>query len=380
MKIGIDCRNIFIPPNVSGAGIGQYIYFFIKSLLAYDAKNTYILFVGEPFCDKEIEENPRVNIRILPFYRWKKYFPLIYSHVFVPIFFMMQGLDVLHGPANILPFFYSGKTVLTIHDLAIYCHPEWFPDKQSFSTRVIVPRSIRRAHKIIAVSEFTKLELQKIFSVPEKKIDVLHHGVIKQAREIDMEKNKKFETRWKKKGQYILFVGTIEPRKNIVSLVRGFEQWGLKEENKQYFLVIAGAKGWKYEPIMKEAKQSRVYERIIFTGFISQEEKWSIIRHCSCFVFPSLYEGFGLPILEAMSIGVPVISTKSSSLQEVGGDAVLYIENPSSIAISNALDEVFGGSEELRKSLSEKGRERAKKFTWDQCAQKILSVYKSLDK
>ncbi|MBU2235880.1 glycosyltransferase family 4 protein, partial [Patescibacteria group bacterium] len=345
MRIGIDCRNIL---NQKGevAGVGHYTYFLVKNILKTDKKNEYFLYFDYKMANKTKEfEQKNIQIKFFPFSQYKRYMPFSYSHMLISAVLIKDKLDVFHAPAYACPLTYPGKIVLTVHDLAIYRHPSWFPSGQSFSTKILVPKSIKKAERIIAVSKATKRDVMKLFKTPSDKVSVVYEGVVPQ-KSIGKTKSVSktiIQRKYKIGEKYLFFIGTIEPRKNLVALIKAYNSLLLKnyKKFKDYDLVIAGKKGWKYEEIFKTIKDQKFNYKIRFLNYVSQEHKVALMKNATCFVFPTLYEGFGLPIAEAMSMGVPVITSKVSSMPEVAGDAALLIDPNKILDIEKALAKVL---------------------------------------
>ena len=360
MKIGIDCRTIL--SGRERAGVGYYTYHLVKGLVSAGSDHQFVLFFNKE--DKEIAKqfkSQNVEICILPSIK----ILFFSSHLFTAIRFYYHKLDLLHAPANVLPLFYFGKSVLTIHDLAIYKYPEFFPEGQSFSKKFVVPQSIKKANRIIAISESTKRDLSELFKVSAEKIEVVYPGV-------DLEKFKPVEDKgavfqevsqkFRIKKPYILFLGTLEPRKNLVRLIQAYKTTYQQTQECKYVLVIAGGKGWKYGEIFKEAEGA---SGIVFTDYVSDEDKVKLLQSADVFVFPSIYEGFGLPVLEALACSTPVVCSNTSSLPEVGGEAVTYI-NPESV-------------EDIARGILSKrpaDRTQAEKFSWQKTVEQTLEVYR----
>jgi glycosyltransferase involved in cell wall biosynthesis len=329
-----------------------------------DKNNQYVLFFDNLLSRSAAEEivgkAKNAEIKFFPFHRYKHYLPLIFSHVLVAAALDKEKLDVFHSPAYTLPLAYRGRSVVTVHDLAIYKNPEWFPGKsligQNFSTKTLVPNSLKRAEKIIAVSEHTKKDIIEIFKIKPGKIDVIYEGVefrnlpSKKEAVCGLEAKVCFDdikVKYGLKDDYILFLGTIEPRKNIVNLIKAFQAIALKNKKfgEKYQLILAGAKGWKHKKIFEEIENSNKKlgsKNIVkYIGYVPGQEKFFLLKYASCFVFPSLYEGFGLPVLEAMSLGIPTITSKISSLPEITGDAVFLIDPYKKEEIAIALEKVL---------------------------------------
>ncbi len=379
MRIAIDCRPIVSPEKGEMTGIGQYTHSLVRHLLRMDEENRYIFFFDERATKGTIAEilggHRNVDAKILPFSRFKKYFPYAYSHRFVASKIAKCGADVYHGTTGSLPMGYRGRSVVTVHDLAIYLHPEWFPGGQFFSRRFVVPASVRRAAKVIAVSQVTKNDLQKVFATPSEKIAVVHEGIEPPPPD-------SWEAATARKKPYLLYLGTIEPRKNVIGLVHAYAALAKRHPNiiGDTELVLAGARGWKSEHVFKAIDHAnRNFDtsgpRIEVLGYVPENEKPALIAHATAFVFPSFYEGFGLPVLEAMNLGVPVITSNVSALPEIAGRGAALLIDPSSAAeLTLALKHLLEDPAK-RIELGRRGMERSTDFRWDKTAGETLEVY-----
>ncbi|MBI4281240.1 glycosyltransferase family 4 protein [Candidatus Uhrbacteria bacterium] len=377
------------------AGTAHYTYELVRHLLDIDKNNTYVLFfygraktVGYPSPSDGIRHSvmdwagDNVEIIFLPISRM----PLLTTHYYLAHALRRAKLDVFYSPAHPLPLGYRGKSVCTVHDLAIYDHPEWFPRglRQWFSTRVTVPRSMRRAEKLLAVSENTKRDIMRIFNVSEEKVRVIHEGAIaspaKQSYDRSEIATRPGGARNDGEGPYFLFIGTIEPRKNIVRLINAFIRFRSTIHDSRFTLILAGGIGWKNDEIFMAMERANVKlgkGSVQYLGYVSEEEKIALLQNATAFVWPSLYEGFGLPVLEAMAAGVPVITSNVSSIPEITGDAALLV-NPENVGeIVTAMEQVANDAV-LREQLKTRGVNRAKKFTWQEAARETLAVYQSV--
>ncbi|MBI3963604.1 MAG: glycosyltransferase family 4 protein, partial [Candidatus Kerfeldbacteria bacterium] len=371
MRIGIDCRTILSPGKGEQAGVGHYTTYLVRNLLALDTKNEYVLFFDYRVTSIKEFERPNVRIQYFPFSQYKRYLPIAYSHMLISAYLARYKLDVYHSPANPIALLYGGPSVLTVHDLAIYHNPDWFPGYQKFSTRVLVPRSIRKARRIIAVSEFTRNDVSKIFRVPKRKIVVIPEGVIRERSQFSGERIRR---RYHLKKRYALFVGTIEPRKNLTKLVEAFKFFLTDKANTHpddFQLVLAGAQGWKQEHVFKYIKSLRMSRSVRYLGYVPHAHKIALIKHAACFVFPSLYEGFGLPVLEAMSQGVPVITSDVSSLPEVVGNGAVLMDPRKTTDMTQALKAVLLNPS-YATGVAKLGLERSKQFSWRKAAEQTL--------
>ena len=372
MRIGIDCRTILNPKHGERAGVGHYSYFLVKSLLALDQKNEYVLFFDYRFQNTKEFKQSNVTIRTFPFSQYKRFLPFSYSHLLITAYLNREKLDLYHSPANVIPYTYSRPAIVTVHDLAIYKHPEWFPRGQKFSVSILVPRSLSRARRIIAVSEATKKDIVKVFGIPAEKIQVIHEGVVQEKNYV---LKAKLQEKYSIPGDYLLYVGTLEARKNIPKLVVAFAQLAKEKRFSKYTLVLAGHRGWKSDEVFNAINKLKLGNRAAYLNYVPHEDKIGLIRNASVFVFPTLYEGFGLPVLEALSLGVPVISSNVASIPEVTGDAALLINPNSETALAEAMRKMLN-STQLRQRYSQAGVEQAKKFSWRKCAEETLKVYR----
>jgi len=233
----------------------------------------------------------------------------------------------------------------------------------------------KRSHHIITVSENSKSEIIKYLNVSEEKISVIYGGY---ADIFKLESDDRLSSDVKRKynitGNYLLYVGTLEPRKNLLGLIRAYAQSRAKDD---FILVLAGGKGWQYENIFKLVRELKLENRIIFTGYVPENDLPGLYQGATLFVYPSFYEGFGLPPLEAMACGLPVIVSHTTSLPEVVGDAGVYVDPNDVEQISFSIDTVLSDSE-LRQTLIQRGLERAKLFSWEKAAKETLKLYQKV--
>jgi len=383
MRIGIDCRTILNPQAGEKTGIAHYTYYLVKSLLKLNRLDEFVLFFDHRAKNivKEFLE-PNTTIRFFTYSEYKKYLPFFYSHILTASNIDREKLDVYHSPANIVPLRYSGKFCVTIHDLAIYQRPDLFPSRQGFSIKYIVPRSIKSAQKIIAVSESTKNDVEKYFNIAPEKIKVIHEGVDYVKFNPDIASAETLSGVRQKYGidrDYVLFVGTLEPRKNLIRLLEAYYKLlgNRPEYNKKYQLVLAGGKGWLYDEIFEEVENRGLKNSVVFTDYLPAEDLPALYSNAKVFIYPSIYEGFGLPVLEAMSCGVPVITSNVSSMPEIAGNAAVLVDPLDIDGIASSLEKLLD-NEEMRKEYGLAGRRRAENFSWEKCAQETMKLYKEI--
>jgi len=379
MRIGIDCRTILNPDSGERAGVGHYTYALIRALLSFDQENDYVLFFDYRTRREAAQtfEQPNVTIKFLPFSSYGKFLPFGYSHLLVAAAFLKAKLDVLHGPANVLPLGYPKATVITLHDLAIYRHPEWFPT-QIFSTRLLVPQSLKRAKHIIAVSQATKEDAREFFNVPSKKV-----SVIPEAADMDLlslnDREHDVRKIYDLPKNFFLYVGTIEPRKNLPTLFQAWSQLihHRPEVMKDTQLILAGGIGHGGQGVLPQIAKMKLTKSVRHLGYIPHNHKVLLMKEAIAFVFPTLYEGFGLPVLEAMQMGVPVLSTNTSSIPEVSGSAAMLCDPNDVDGFAEGMQRLLT-DEALRKTMSVNGKLQAQKFSWEKTAKQTLEVYKKV--
>ena len=263
------------------------------------------------------------------------------------------------------------KYYVTVHDLAPFKIRGIAATSNSLKLKLFAKRSCLRADKVIAVSKATQKDVIDIFKIPEKKVIVSYNGGLPTEFTSDclVKKVCKLE-----KEKYFLFVSTIEPRKNLITLIKAFEKY-LENTNSNIKLVLVGKKGWKCKSIFNAIENSPYKEQIILPGYVSDEEKAWLYQNAVGFIFPSLYEGFGIPILEAMAYGVITITAKNSSLCEVGGDAVLYMQNEKDTEeLSQLMNKVVSMKKEEKTIFRKKMEKQVRKFSWDKNADEIMKL------
>ncbi len=360
MKIAIDASRI----NVSKkTGTEYYSFEIIKNLLLVDSnkKNQYILYSRKPIS------------KLLSEFSGKNFINKVIS---LPRFWTQIGLawkmlkdkpDILFIPAHTIPWIHPKKTVAVIHGLEYEYFPDAYSFFEKFHLRLTTKLALKWAKKIIVPSQSTKNDLIKFYRANPKQIEVIYHGFAShQSPAISCQPANK----------YILFIGRLEKRKNLVSLIQSFNF--LKEKYKiSHRLILTGKKGFGFKEIEKARENSPYKNDIILKDYVSEKEKKDLLKNADVFTFVSLYEGFGFPILEAMEVGVPVVASNNSSLSEIAGNAALLVNPQNTEEISQAIYKILNDNS-LRKSLIEKGKENVKRFDWQKCAEKTLEVLNEL--
>lgn len=300
--------------------------------------------------------------------------PILWSQLFLPLHLLIskltrKNIHVFFSPAHYIPRFCPFKTVVTIHDLSYLYFPNEFLKKDLYQLNNWTKYALNKSFHIIAVSKTTKKDIIHEYAIPEEKISVIYNGY---------ESMKLPTTNYELRTNsypYFLYIGTIQPRKNLSFLVSAFAQF--HKTHPDYKLILAGKKGWLYEDIFKQVEQIGLKDSIMFPGYVSEEEKNNLYRKAVAFILPSLYEGFGIPLLEAMAHSCPVISSFSSSLPEIGGEACLYFDPKNEEDLVERMKSIVSDAA-LKKKLVTTGRERIKLFSWDTTGDRTLHILQSI--
>ncbi|MBI5794006.1 glycosyltransferase family 4 protein [Candidatus Uhrbacteria bacterium] len=382
MRIAIDGTTLCALDGSRGAGIEHYTWGLVGAMIR--AGKAHAFFISTPPGLSRVRRHELQvmgeNVTILPSFGPKLSF--LSRHVLLPLRFLVRQPDVLFSPFGQLPLLWRGKSVVTVHDLAIFEHPEWFPEGQDFSVTTSVPKSLERADRVIAVSQSTQEKLLEVFPMTEGKTQVVWEGVSLEAAYEALKHTDENSKRFPYDRDVVLCLGTIEPRKNLVNAFLAFDQFlqSHPEQATQVRLVVAGKKGWRMQEIENELiRVNRAWREaepngvIQLLGPVTEEEKWNLLARASCLLYPSYDEGFGLPVLEAMAVGTPVIASNRGALPEVGGDAAMYVEPEDTEAMSFALSQCLLVPEGVRE-LKEMGIKRAAEFSWERAAKQTLKV------
>jgi glycosyltransferase involved in cell wall biosynthesis len=371
MRIAIDYTSAI----VQGAGIGRYTRNLVAALAQLDSGDRYTLFSTEaPTTERPIPTAPTFRSRVVPVGNRRATILWHRLRIPMPAELVMGRADVLHGPDFTLPPTIGARTVVTIHDLAFLTHPECaLPSLVAYLSRV-VPHALHRADRVIAVSQRTATDLIERLDVPAERISVIHLGVDPSFAHLPADDAvAEACARLGLATPFVLAVGTIEPRKNYERLIAAFARIA-REAVGPRMLVIAGHKGWLYEGVFAAAQRHGVAEQVRFLNYVAEDDLRALYRAAAVVAMPSLYEGFGIPLLEAMASGTPIVCSTAGSLPEVAADAGLLVPAEDTEALAEALLRVVR-EPVLAAALVAHGRERVKAFTWQAAAQAHLRVY-----
>lgn len=367
--VGIDTSSIYR----SRAGVGCYTKNLINELHEIEDESECLLFPIEEKITKKYKKNIIALFKV--FYGIKR---MLWEQISMPFFLWANGINIFHSPAYVCPLIKTCPTVVTIHDMAYLLYPEKFVSAYRNYLKFWIPICTLSVDKIITDSQCSKKDIVRLLKIPENKVEVVYLGKSKEFMPIkDISIINELKEKYKLYNDFILYVGTIEPRKNISGLIRAYRTLKDLYPDFAYKLVIGGEKGWLYSDIFNLVKKLSLLNDVIFLGFIPNNELPVLYNAAKVFVYPSLYEGFGLPVLEAMACGTPVVTSNTSSLPEIVGDAGILVDPLDDKALAQAINRILIDSE-FRNNLISKGKERAKLFSWEKTAERTMEVYKKI--
>jgi glycosyltransferase involved in cell wall biosynthesis len=361
-------------------GIGRCAINLVQSLLAIAAtEHSEIEFVIFSSPQTDIEILAGLNATVCPRFRRVKS-SLLRSSLLLTAGIALEEIDLFHGlDQSGIPFFFkNGKCVITIHDILPLVLPSAFSLRHRLVSRYAISRVCRQADMVLVPSAAVKEDIRRYLHVDECRVVVIPWGCEERFRPTsDPTQYEVVKKRYGLPEHYILFLGTLEPRKDIVTLLQAFARLRAEQLVSGVKLVIAGGHGWEYQKVLTACASLRLHDEVRFTGFVEEEDLPDVYRGARLFVYPSLCEGFGLPILEAMACGVPVITSNVSSMPEVAGQAAILIEPREPEALAAAMSLILS-DEQLQDNMRYKGLEQAKRFSWETVARETLRVYGAL--
>lgn len=376
-RIAINAQLLSTEASYRGAGTSHYLFHLLRELRALHAPEEVLAYVSAAHLPHELGPTETFLPRSS---RWPTERPamrIFWEQCLFPRALHADRADLVHGGAHALPLAWSGPSVVTIHDLAFLLLPHTSPRFRRIYLRWMVALAARKADRIIAVSESTRRDTIRLLGVPPDHVTCIYEGVAEHFRpDADGKAIAELRLRRGLPERFILCVATIEPRKNLIRLIdaygalraRGCTGW---------HLVIAGGAGPGYQTILRHRASAALEDSVHFPGYVPESELPLWYNAASLFVFPSLYEGFGLPVLEALACGTPVVASNSSALPEVAGAAGILVDPADVATIADGMQRVLedGG---LREQLSSAGPVQAAKFTWRSAAEATLSLYRSI--
>lgn len=369
MNIGIDGNEANVETKV---GISEYAFQLLKQFSEVtDTDSRFTVY---------LKDNPRVDLPQSSLqWQYRVVKPAkLWTQIGLPIdlYRHFPRPDIFFTPTHYAPRFSPVPTAIAIMDLSYIHFPHLFNKKDLYQLQHWTKYSAKNAQMIFTISEASKRDIMHIYQVPQDQIVVTYPG-IKKAHSLSGVSMDVLKNTYHISGDYILFVGTLQPRKNIERLIEAFSQVVTSHPNLS--LVVIGKHGWQFEDILKAPKKYGIEEKVHFLSFVPDKDLALFYKYALCYVLPSLYEGFGLPVLEAMSYDCPVITSNVSSLPEAAGEAAVYVDPKNVADIAMKITEVVDNPA-LRKELIEKGKKQIKKFSWEKTAKETLSILETVTK
>lgn len=352
MKIGIDASRAFLSKRT---GIEEYSYQVIRHLRSILPSEIEVILY--------IKKGQIIDFNLPNHWKVKELsLPRLWTQGRLSWEMLFHAPDLLFVPAHTIPLFHPKRSFVTIHGLEYEFCPEGYSFFECLYMRWSIRFSCRVAQGIIAVSENTKKDLKELYGVAEDKITVIPEGFSREEILPDSPKHS---------HPYFFFVGRLENRKNIIRIVEAFEIFK-KQRKSEHQLLLAGKFGYGRKSIQEKIEHSPIKRDIILLGYISEKEKWELLKNADIFLFPTLYEGFGIPVLEAQSVGVPVITSTTSSLPEVAGEGAVFVDPTSVETIAGAIEKLVS-EPNFRAGIIKKATHNVDRFSWERCAQEIAS-------
>ena len=375
MHIGLNAHLLSLAETYRGAGINWYVYNLLTHLPRVDRDNRYTAFLGDGRFT-----SPELALKLARLPTSRPVVRIFWEQVVQPFALRKERVDLLHALAFVVPLLSPCSSVVTIYDLSFLLYPESFKRFKRFYLGLFTRLSARRARRIIAISESTKRDVVRLLGVPPEKVEVVYCGIDEAFRPLAADQVAAFRSKHGLPECFILFVGTIEPRKNVTRLIEAFADLRSFDVTQDRFamsdlrLVIGGAKCWFYQDVFARVEELGLEGQVMFPGYIPVSELPLWYNAAELFVYPSLYEGFGLPPLEAMACGTPVVTANTSSLPEVVDEAGLTVDPLDVEGLAQAMRRVLD-DEALRQEMRERGLKRAEGFSWTKTAQETVQVY-----
>ena len=377
MHIGINAQLLSLGQNYRNGGVSRYIRYLLTELARRPGSHEYTVFVnGQEVAEQLQARHPQITYVSASWPESQPAARVAWEQFSLPTLLRQRHIEVLHSPVNVLPARLppSCATVVTLHDLAFLRFPAVLTRAKRLYHRTFTIRSLRRATMLITVSDSTKQDAHELVGIPTEQMQTVYPCIDERfSNVLEEEQIKEFREQKGLAEGYFLYLGTLEPRKNIPTLIEAYARLRQKYKVREK-LVLAGGKGWLYDEIFAKVQQSGMQSEVVFPGFVSDSEQARWYAAASAFVYPSLYEGFGIPVAEALACGIPVVTSNSSSLPEAGAGIALCVDPLDAEAISEAMQRTISDP-----GLRERGRVAApavaQRFSAAAMAEQTVAVY-----
>jgi glycosyltransferase involved in cell wall biosynthesis len=367
LRIAIDARKL------RDYGIGTYVRNLLRHLARIDQSTEYVVICREVDCGfaRELGENFRDVVESARPYSMRE-------QLAIPLAVRREGIDLLHAPHYVLPPLAPCKTVVTIHDCIHLRFPQYLPNRMAYAyARTSLWFAAHRSNRVLTVSEASKRDILRYFRVPDRKIDVIYNAIDERfGHPPGDEEVERVRERYQLNDPFVLYAGNIKPHKNLERLIEAFHMMR-RGDLENVKLLIIGDEISKYATLRRAVHRHKLHKHVRFFGFVPDQTLAILYRLAGVFVFPSLYEGFGLPPLEAMASGTPVITSNVSSLPEVVGDAALLIDPYEPEALAEAMRNVLTDAP-LREQMRQRGFARAREFSWERSVRRVREIYQEV--
>lgn len=376
MHVGLNAHLLNRAQTYRAAGISRHIVNLIEALGRRDRCAQFTVFAGPSGAQTTAARSRRLRYRTSALPTERPSVRILWEQLAAPIELARLRIDVFHGLANVAPLAAPCRSVVTVHDLSFERLPHLFHRGNRAYLSAMTRASVRRASRVIAVSESTRREIVDLWRIAPERIVVVPNGVEPHFHPRPVEEVERFRAERGLPAAFILHFGTLEPRKNLQRLIRAYA--GLKRRHGiPHALVLAGGKGWLYESIFAEVRALGLERDVLFPGYVPFDQQPLWYNAATAFAYPSLYEGFGIPPLEAMACGTPVICASTTALPEVVGTAGMLVDPLDEEALMHALDRVLSDPS-LRARMRADGMARAARFNWDDIASQTVAVYREV--
>jgi glycosyltransferase involved in cell wall biosynthesis len=372
LHIGLNAHLLSLSQTYRGAGISWYIYNLLCHLDQMEPSCRYTVFLH----DRRFQQVRNLALRYSAFPTEKPVARILWEQFLQPIALKQAGIDLHHGLAFVAPVATPCPFIITVYDLSFKRYPEAFKPLNRLYLSTFTEQSVRRAEVVITISESTRQDVIQFFNLPPHKVHTVYCGVDDSFQILPRTQVETFKARHGLPEAFVLFVGTLEPRKNVAGLIEAYAIWR-KQDKGAPKLFIGGGKGWHYQEVFKLVEKFNLTSEVVFPGYLPQGDLRLWYNAATMFVYPSRFEGFGLPVLEAMACGTPVVTSNVSSLPEVAGDAAWLVDPTDIDDLSEAMYRVFNNPD-LRQTMRQKGLIQKARFSWRKTATETTQVYRQV--
>lgn len=381
MHIGINAQLLSYGQSYRNGGVSRYIRYLLTQIARQPGDHTYTIFVNGQDVIEQLEQHPQITFIAAPWPESKPAARIAWEQLILPKLVRQHQIDVLHSPVNVRPERLPTRcaSVVTIHDLAFLRFPHVLTPAKRLYHQTFTLRSLKRATLLVTVSESTKRDVHELVGIPYERIQPIYPCIDERFSNVSIEdKLDTFREKYGVAEGFILYLSTLEPRKNIATLIDAYAQLRQQHHIREK-LVLAGGKGWLYDTIFARVRQLGLEEEVLFPGFVSDSEQALWYKSASVFAYPSLYEGFGIPVAEALACGTPVVTSNVSSLPEAGAGLALCIDPHDVNALSAALYQALT-DQTLRERCQHQAAMVTQKFSAQTMAEKTIAAYEQAAK